>query len=88
MVSGTGIRDDKEYLDPESLGLSGDLVNRLKVWHESYRNEFFKGFEDKSLIHKLDEEGIEISKAVINEYRDCKVAYLSDFNLEKTLLSK
>ena len=88
MVSGTGIRDDKEYIDPESLRLSSKLVKRLKVWHESYQTEFYKGYENESLTRCLDREGIEISKAVTKEYKECKVEYLSDSTFKKTLVSR
>lgn len=88
MVSGTGIRDDRKYIDPDSLRLSSELVKRLKVWHESYQTEFYKGYENESLTRSLDKEGIEISKAVIKEYGECKVEYLSDSTLKKTLVSR
>ena len=84
MVSGTGIRIQYEnnYIEPEILKISNNLVEKLNSWHEKYKREFYKGYADASEIHQLDKEGAEIAKRISAEIENCKVSYFSDANLK------
>jgi hypothetical protein len=88
IVSGTGIRDqyEDEYIDPESLGISSTLLEKLNHWLSRYKEEFYNGYNNKILIQELDNEGVEISKDIKNELVECKISYFSDANLSKHLI--
>ena len=85
MISGTGIRDQygEGYIDPESLGISSTLLEKLHQWLSRYKEEFYNGYNNKVLVQELDNEGIEISKAIKNELVECKISYFSDATLSK-----
>jgi hypothetical protein len=84
MVSGTGIRNqyESEYIEPKSLGLSADVIEKLNKWHERYKQEFYNNYADKIKVQKLDEEGIKISEDIFNELENCKMSYFSDAELK------
>lgn len=84
MVSGTGIRNqyESEYIEPKLLGISDSLIEKLKRWHESYKQEFYNGYSDRIKVQQLDKEGVEISKDISKELENCKVSYFSDADLK------
>jgi hypothetical protein len=47
------------------------LLVKLHQWLSRYKEEFYNGYNDKVLVQKLDNEGIEISKAIKNELVEC-----------------
>ena len=75
----TGIRDEYEgdYLEPESLGLSQSLTEQIKTWVGDYDSQHFKGFKDSDAIDLLDNQGIDIARAIKEEMTDVKVRYYS-----------
>lgn len=79
-LSGTGIRDKYEggYLDPEDLGLSLSITQRLNEWLSKYENEHYNGFTDDNIINELDREGKEIALIIKNELSEVKIEYFSD----------
>lgn len=85
MLNGTGIRNQYEggYIDPESLGLSSAIIEKLRQWHRKYEEEYFNGYKNKVLIQELDEEGIKIAIVIKDELREGKISYFSDANLSK-----
>lgn len=85
MLHGTGIRDHYEggYIEPESLGISSTLIEKLNKWLKKYEEEHYDGYNNKVLIQELDKEGIEISKAIKDELGECKISYFSSANLSK-----
>lgn len=84
MISGTGIsvQYENEYIEPESLKISADLIEKLNHWHEKYKQEFYNNYADTMKIQQLDKEGVEIASAISDEIADCKVSYFSDADLE------
>ena len=80
MMSGTGIRDEVEggYLSPESLGLSGQLVQRISRWLRAYEDAHYEQYSDKSNVAELDAEGQQIQAQMQEELPDAKVRYYSD----------
>jgi orotate phosphoribosyltransferase-like protein len=88
MISGTGIRDQYEgiYIDPQSLGISTSLIEKLQIWLKTYEEEHHKNYTDVELVKKLDKEGIEISKAIARELKDSKITYYSDANQTRHLI--
>lgn len=80
VLGGTGIRDKHEggYIAPESLGLSYNVLKRLKEWLLKYENEHYKGFENNNNIDILDGEGKEIAFTIKSELGDVKMEYFSD----------
>lgn len=85
MLNGTGIRDRYEggYIEPGSLGLSSTLIEKLRKWHKQYEEEHYNGYNNKALIQKLDKEGVDLSNAIKEELKECKISYFSDANLSK-----
>lgn len=85
MINGTGVRDqyDGGYIDPELLGISPTLIARLHNWLKKYEEEHYAGYINQILIQELDKEGVEISKAIKAELKDCKISYYSNANLSK-----
>ncbi len=79
-LNGTGIRDYYEggYIDPESLNISTELLNKLNKWLKEYENEHFKGYYDKKIVNKLDKEGKNIAIRIKKELSEVKVQYYSD----------
>ena len=84
MVSGTGIRDQykSDYVEPNLLEISNGLIEKLKSWHERYKQEFYNNYSDEIKVQQLDNEGVEISEAISNELENCKVGYFSDADLK------
>lgn len=80
MLSGTGVRDMIEggYISPSSLGLESELVLRIDTWVKNYEEEHYKGFNDKSTVDLLDEEGKTIARLIKDFLPDSKVEYYSD----------
>lgn len=89
MVSGTGIRnlnEEIQYIKPESLGISSELIEKLNTWHSKYKEQFYQNYADENVVCALDLEGIEISKAILNELKNCKLSYFSDAKLTKHIV--
>lgn len=80
MFSGTGVRDTYEgnYLELDTLGLSGELVQRITTWVSRYREAHFNGFEDSDEVRTLDSQGIELCKALALAVPGSKVEYYSN----------
>ncbi len=87
-LSGTGIRDYYKggYIIPEHLGLSTEIVQRLKRWLSKYEYEHYNGFTNDQLIEELDKEGKEIALVVKNELSPIKMGYLSDARMTTELI--
>lgn len=79
MISGTGIRDsvNSGYIDPDELGISNVLRNRISSWLERYKKAHYTQYKNLSEVEALDEEGIEICKLLKTEMPDSKVEYFS-----------
>jgi hypothetical protein len=88
MTSGTGIRDAEEggYIEPNLLGISQDLCQRIAGWQSKYELAHFNLYSDKGLVDKLDIEGLELAKAVLGELPNCKVRYFSDATMQEIAL--
>ncbi len=88
MMSGTGIRDkyEGEYLEPDSLNLSEDLIGKLKEWHERYIDEHYAGYESPEKVKELDSQGIHIAQEVKRELEGSKIEYFSDATMTSTLI--
>jgi len=84
-LNGSGIRDEYEggYIDPATLGLSRDVIDRLKKWLSAYENEHYNGYSNSILIERLDNEGREIAVRVKRELGNVKISYYSDAKLTK-----
>ena len=86
MFSGTGIHDEANggYLEPEEIGLSDELTQRLVSWLERYSAEHYDGgYPNELQVQKLDQEGKEIAIAIYQEIPDLKMAYYSEALLVK-----
>ena len=85
MLSGTGIRDAKAggYVDPNELGLSPNLANRIAEWLLEYENAHYYQFVDKAENQQLDQEGIAIAKHIREELPDAQVEYFSNVEMRK-----
>lgn len=87
MFSGTGIRDSIEggYINPDKLGISLELKQKISRWLNRYEDEHYAQYEDKSIVSKLDEEGIEICQLLKSEMPESKVEYYSAAETKKFL---
>ncbi len=87
MLSGTGIRDsiEGEYLKPEELGLSSELINKISDWLSCYEIAHYEQYEDGYQVTKLDEEGLEICSMLKVELPDSKIEYYSNADM-KTIM--
>jgi hypothetical protein len=87
MFSGTGIRDSIEggYIKPDELGLSAELKQRISSWLNRYEDEHYAQYEDRSIVSKLDAEGIEICQLLKLEIPDSKVEYYSAAETKKII---
>jgi len=80
MLSGTGLRDSANggYLHPPEIGLSEDLASRISSWLSDYANAHFHQYEDQRNNEALDQEGINITRAVRAELPEAHVGYFSN----------
>lgn len=83
-LEGTGIKDisTSEYVNFESLNLTPLLLEKIKEWHKKYFNAKIanQNHLEGNVFNRLDIEGIELSKLVLNENPDFKIDYYySDF---------
>ncbi|UOG43612.1 hypothetical protein [Leptospira noguchii] len=87
-LNGTGIRDEYEgnYIDPSSLGINSDLLDRINSWLLKYEAEHYKGYMNNSLIEELDNEGKELAIQIKKELKNVKIAYYSDAKMDKTII--
>jgi hypothetical protein len=78
-LHGTGIRDyyNGGYIEPESLGLDLNIVQRIHKWMDVYENEHYNSFENEDMIKQLDDEGKEIAFLIKRELKNIKVYYFS-----------
>ena len=87
-LSGTGIRDKYEggYINPEDLGLSLSIKQKLNKWLSKYENEHYNGFTDDNIINELDREGKEIALIIKNELSEVKIEYFSDVRMNEEMI--
>ncbi|MGN6437500.1 MAG: hypothetical protein ACTHMM_13250 [Agriterribacter sp.] len=87
-LSGTGIRNKYEggYINPQDLGLSLSIKQRLKEWVTKYANEHYNGFTNEKLIKELDQEGREISIVIKNELSEAKIEYFSNAKMTNEMV--
>lgn len=85
MFSGTGIRDSIEggYIKPDKLELSPELKQKISSWLNRYEDEHYAQYKDKSIVSKLDAEGVEICQLLKSEIPDSKVEYYSTAETKK-----
>lgn len=83
MLSGTGIRDavNGGYIEPSDIGISSELAHRISVWLVAYEDAHFHQYEDQEKNAALDQEGLEIVRAVRSELPAAKVGYFSNANM-------
>lgn len=81
-LGGTGIRDKYangySYVKPKELGLSQGLISQIDKWKKAYEQVHYNGYKEKDIIERLDMEGINIAKKIIEELQNIKVEYYSD----------
>jgi len=84
-LHGTGIRDEINggYIEPETLGIQQNTIERLKQWLVKYEEEHFNGYINSDIIINLDIEGKEIAVQIKKELNDIKISYYSDAKLKK-----
>lgn len=82
------LRDDFEGpIQPESLGLPGDLCSELHAWNEAYRRVIPLDEDERcraeiaSLIRRLDEQGRSLASRVQEAAGEAKVRYFSEGEL-------
>lgn len=82
---GTGIRDGYEggYIDPDTLGLTADIVHKIQGWLIRYESEHYNGYTNDELVNQLDEEGKEIALEIGKQSGEAKISYYSDARLTK-----
>lgn len=80
LFSGTGVRDTYggNYLELDTLGLSGELIQRIATWVSRYGEAHFNEFKDSDEVRNLDYQGIELCKALASAVPGSKVEYYSD----------
>lgn len=80
MISGTGIRDAVEggYYEPEELGVSDSLTQKINDWLERYEDAHYSQYQDEELIDELDTIGLEITALLKKELTDSKITYYSE----------
>ena len=85
MFSGTGIRDtvDSGYLEPNELGLSEGLQDKIATWLKRYEEAHFAQYADKNEIEELDKEGIQICNLLKVEMPDTKIEYYSNGTMQR-----
>lgn len=82
----SALRDDfVGPVEPEDLGLDGDLVAAIRGWNERYRAVIALGPREREaadvalLIESLDEEGLTLVERVAGAFGDgSKVRYYSE----------
>jgi hypothetical protein len=82
---GTGIRDryNGGYIKPEELSLGNNTIAVLEEWLIKYNNEFFNGYDNSTVISRLDNEGLKISLEISKELKDtAKIEYFSDAKMK------
>ncbi|WP_423147015.1 hypothetical protein [Rubrolithibacter danxiaensis] len=84
-LHGTGIRDHYEggYIDPHTLALTDDIINRINEWLIKYEEEHYNSFEDEATINILDNEGLEIATKIKKQLHDAKIYYYSAARMTK-----
>lgn len=84
MLSGTGIRDSLtgEYLYPDDLGLSSELVSKFKAWVMDYESAHYRRFADEAENERLDRDGIQIARRAQLELPDVKIEYFSNARMQ------
>ncbi len=80
MFHGTGIRDKYEggYLNLTDLNLPDSLIDRIQSWLKAYEEEHYNNYKNRSVVEKLDEEGISITKHLSNIFPNSKISYYSN----------
>jgi hypothetical protein len=84
-LNGTGIRDvyNGGYIDPRGLDLNHNLICKISKWKKRYEKEFYNNYTNVGYIDSLDNEGIEIAKAIQQELKEAKIEYFSDAMMKK-----
>ena len=84
-LHGTGIRDYYEggYIDPDTLGLNDEIIEKINKWLLKYENEHYDSFENLSTINTLDNEGMEIAGIIKKQLPEAKIDYYSAAKLIK-----
>ena len=87
-LNGTGIRDyyNSGYIEPRSLNLSKQLIDRLNRWLSEYETQHYNEYKNVLLLEKLDDEGKQLAKSIKEELGEIKVSYYSDYKLETFLI--
>lgn len=87
-LGGTGIRDYYKggYINPDSLGLSDEITDKLSKWVKEYENEHYDGFTNEENISRLDLQGREIAVMIKKELASVKVSYFSDAKMIKEII--
>ncbi len=84
-LNGTGIRDKYPegfpYIKPEELGLSSELISKIKIWLSKYWDQFYIGYPNTVLLESLEKEGLDITNLIRDELKDVKVEYYSDVRM-------
>lgn len=88
LMSGTGIKDPHSEIDPspQELGLSSHVISLIEQWLKRYADAMMDGYKNKKENERLDQEGIEIARAVRSELLETKVEYYSDVLSKRILL--
>lgn len=88
-LNGTGIRVEYEggYIDPETLGISKELVSRLSKWLRNYEELHYEGYNNDLIIEQLDAEGMAIATALGKEITETKISYYSDAKSTRRMVS-
>lgn len=87
-LHGTGIRDyyNGGYIEPETLGLDLEIIQRIYKWVCLYEDEHYNNFENKNIIKQLDDEGKEIAVLIKKELKGSKVSYFSSALLATSII--
>lgn len=90
---GTGVWDQYacEYLDPLKLNISSELKERIISWAAKYRINKLEGKPEtqNSTFQSLDEEGLELSNAILHETDEYKIDYYySDFLGQRVYIAR
>lgn len=87
-LNGTGIRDyyNGGYIEPRSLNISTQLIEKLNRWLSDYETQHYSGYKDVQYLTNLDEEGKQLAKFIKEELGNVKVSYYSDYKLETYLI--
>lgn len=89
MLSGTGIRDAVAggYIDPNILGLSEVIKQKISDWLSRYENAHYFQYNDNIECQRLDIDGMELAKMVGLELENCEVEYYSNAQMKKLKIS-